>query len=350
MCIRDRTDIVNSGGTTVIFPKGTTIYGYSVFGNASLPNSNNCSNCNVTFSNSKMLWGINSSITMWKNIGQCYDNQPGYTSVCGTYSYYNSYDTNNLYEIPNIYSVAESTTINLSVTTQQSLNKDANIEFRIKQKNLSAVNYTAKFNTRGSLKIKSVSNQIDQLPSATTGSTGFIDSVQPTSGSVTSSITLNNQLTSFLGYTFIPSPPTGSSATQHSLYPTYGDVDYKFELGYYDMIVHHDVSGSVSEYRIINTRISNDAKLVIDIYPAFDNDDKARDFEDPSKYTKILFLKRLKEETNTIINFIKRDGKTSYGFIIPNNLHPDVFANIDTITREVKSKMIEGGGLDGGTL
>jgi len=115
------------------------------------------------------------------------------------------------------------------------------------------------------------------------------------------------------------------------------------------MIVHHNTSGQVSEYRILNTRIVN-SKLVLDISPAFDNDGKARDFEDPSKYTKILFLKRLKDETNTIINFIKRDGKTSYGFIIPDNLHPDVFANIDIITREVKTKMIEGGGMDGGTL
>ena len=115
------------------------------------------------------------------------------------------------------------------------------------------------------------------------------------------------------------------------------------------MIVHHNNSGQVSEYRILNTRIVNN-KLVLDIFPAFDNSIKANDFEDPTKYTKILFLKRLRDETNTIINFIKRDGKTSYGFIIPDNLHPDVFANIDTITREVKSKMIEGGGLDGGTL
>jgi hypothetical protein len=341
------TDIVNSVGT-VIFPKGQTIYGYNVFDTVNPPNQNDCNNCFPSFLNSISLWGLQESITMWRDTGQCFAGF-GQTFPCDSYSYYEYYDTYNLYEIPNIYSVAESTTINLSVTTQQSLNKDANIEFRIKQKNLSATNYTARFNTRGSLQIKSVSNQINQLPSATTGSTGFIDSVQPTSGSVTSSITLNNQLTSFLGYTFIPLPPTGSGIPQHSLYPTYGDVDYKFELGYYDMIIHHDTSGSISEYRILNTKVVN-SKLVIDISPAFDNDDKARDFEDPSKYSKILFLKRLKDETNTIINFIKRDGKTSYGFIIPDDIHPDVFANIDTITREVKTKMIEGGGMDGGTL
>ena len=341
------TDIVNSVGT-IIFNKGQTIYGYNVFNTVASPGQYDCFNCNPSFSDSKSLWGLQDSITMWRYTGQCFGgfNQ---TYPCDTYSYYEYYDTYNLYEIPNIYSVAESTTINLNTLLQQNLDKDANIEFRIKQKNLSATNYTATFNTRGLLKIKSVSNQLDQLPSAVPGATGFIDSVQFTSGSITSSITLNAQLTSFLGYDFVPVPPTGSGLAQHSLYPTYGDVDYTFTPGYYDMIVHHNTSGQVSEYRILNTRTVN-SKLVLDISPAFDNSAKATDFEDPSKYTKIVFLKRVKDETNTIINFIKRDGKTSYGFIIPDDIHPDVFANIDKITREVKSKMIEGGGMDGGTL
>jgi hypothetical protein len=341
------TDIVNSVGT-IIFNKGQWIYGYNVFDTVTPPNQNDCNNCFPSFSNSKSLWGLQESITMWRDTGQCFGGF-GQTFPCDSYSYYEYYDTYNLYEIPNIYSVAESTTINLNALLQQNLDKDANIEFRIKQKNLSATNYIATFNTRGLLKIKSVSNQLDQLPSATTGSTGFIDSVQFTSGSITSSITLNTQLTSFLGYDFVPVPPTGSGLTQHSLYPTYGDVDYAFTPGYYDMIVHHNTSGQVSEYRILNTRTIN-SKLVLDISPAFDNSAKANDFEDPSKYTKIVFLKRVKDETNTIINFIKRDGKTSYGFIIPDDIHPDVFANIDKITREVKTKMIEGGGMDGGTL
>lgn len=344
------TDIVNSVGT-VIFSKGQTIYGYTVFDTVSLPNPNDCVDCNASFSNSITLWGLTDTITMWQDGGFCYSNGGlgGFTTSCGFYNYYESFDTNNLYLIPDIYRVAESTITSLNVTTQQSLTKDDNIEIRIKQKNLSATNYIAKFNSPGFLRIASVSNQIDQLPSAVSGSTGFIDSVQFTAGAITSSITLNTQLTSFIGYNFIPQPPTGSGLPQHSLYPTYGDVDYKFELGYYDMIVHHNNSGQVSEYRILNTRIVNN-KLVLDIFPAFDNSTKANNFEDPSKYTKILFLKRLRDETNAIINFIKRDGKTSYGFIIPDNLHPDVFANIDTITREVKTKMLEGGSLDGGTL
>lgn len=352
------TDIVDSNGN-IILAKNTTVYGYNIATTASLPTTScfDCSSCNcdVSLSGYKTVWtAVEQNLTFAIDGGQC--NSSGgfggtFFQVCGYYGYGTTYlgVGNPYYEIPGIDNVAENTSFTLSITTQQNLTENEEYEIRIKQKNLSATNYTAKFNNRGLLRIASVSNQVDQLPSAVPGPTGFIDSVQFTVGAITSSITLNNQLTSFIGYNFIPLPPTGSGLAQHSLYPTYGDVDYKFELGYYDMIVHHNNSGQVSEYRIVNTRIVNN-KLVLDIYPAFDNSAKANDFEDPTKYTKILFLKRVKDETNAIINFIKRDGKTSYGFIIPDNLHPDVFANIDTITREVKTKMIEGGGLDGGTL
>ena len=53
-----------------------------------------------------------------------------------------------------------------------------------------------------------------------------------------------------------------------------------------------------------------------------------------------LILTRIKDETNASIIYKKRSGKTSYGFILPDNLSPEVLAKIDTITREVKQKLI----------
>jgi cold shock CspA family protein len=53
-----------------------------------------------------------------------------------------------------------------------------------------------------------------------------------------------------------------------------------------------------------------------------------------------LILTRIDDETNAHAVFKKRDGKTSYGFVIPENLAPDVLANIDTITRQVKQKLL----------
>jgi len=57
-------------------------------------------------------------------------------------------------------------------------------------------------------------------------------------------------------------------------------------------------------------------------------------------YTRFLVLSRRQDETNVILSFTKRDGKTSYGFLIPDNISPAVLANIDTITREVKQKLL----------
>jgi hypothetical protein len=346
-------------GGTVVFPRGTTVYGYDIYSSISFPTTNcndcsSCGSCSVSFSNYKAIWGTSSTITFFISGGSCNATSGGgYGSVinCGYYSYGQANLYSQFYEIPGIYNVAETAVISLNINTPQSLTGPTDkFQIRLRQSGLTinaGGNYITRFNTSGNLRIASVSNQINNLPTAIAGGSGFIESTTFTSGSTTSSITLNQQLSSFAGYNFIPNPPTGSAATINVLYPTYGDVDYTFNPGYYDLIVHHNTSGSVAEYRVVNTTVVG-GKLVLDIYPSFDNGDKATAFR--GSMSKILFLKRLKDETNTIINFIKRDGKTSYGFSIPENIHPDVFKNIDTITREVKSKMLEGGGLDGGTI
>jgi hypothetical protein len=54
-----------------------------------------------------------------------------------------------------------------------------------------------------------------------------------------------------------------------------------------------------------------------------------------------LFLANIQDETNTMLSFKKRTGQTSYGFLIPEDLAPDVLENIDTITKEVKQKLLQ---------
>ena len=57
-------------------------------------------------------------------------------------------------------------------------------------------------------------------------------------------------------------------------------------------------------------------------------------------YTRFLLLSRRPDETNVITTFTKREGKTSYGFLIPENISDNVLLNINTITKEVKQKLI----------
>ena len=57
-------------------------------------------------------------------------------------------------------------------------------------------------------------------------------------------------------------------------------------------------------------------------------------------YTRFLFLSKREDETNVHLSFTKRDGKTSYGFLIPEDINKSVLDNIDTITKEAKQKLL----------
>ena len=59
------------------------------------------------------------------------------------------------------------------------------------------------------------------------------------------------------------------------------------------------------------------------------------------EFYSIIFLKRLKDETNIRINYNKlNSGSTSYGIVISNDLNQNFLSNIDTITKEVKQKLL----------
>jgi hypothetical protein len=60
-------------------------------------------------------------------------------------------------------------------------------------------------------------------------------------------------------------------------------------------------------------------------------------------FYKIVFLKRIQDETNIILSVVKPPGKTSYGFVIPQNIAQDVMDNIDNITRNVKLQLLDAG-------
>jgi hypothetical protein len=131
--------------------------------------------------------------------------------------------------------------------------------------------------------------------------------------------------------------PTGSSFTTSSLYSQYGPVNYPFELNVGDIILLTQSSGSIANEYIINSidQAIDAGKQVIrfGVFPPFPANIGATLFSS-------IFLKKVKDETNIISKFRKATGNTSYGFIIPENLHPDVLANIDTITKEVKQKLL----------
>jgi hypothetical protein len=153
------------------------------------------------------------------------------------------------------------------------------------------------------------------------------------------SIILNSSLTGFKDYLFLPS---GSGFPKNKLYDKYSDALYTFSPKKGDLIIlYYGPSNSLYQSEISDINILN-RKLTFQL-----NSDLPSILNKPvysnSDISQFIFLTKVKDETNVLLQFDKKGGETSIGFIIPNNIHPDVLDNIDTITKEVKQKLIDYG-------
>jgi hypothetical protein len=216
------------------------------------------------------------------------------------------------------------------------LNTGDTITFKFKLSSSNTSNFTASLDA-GSLSVNSLSVATGYLSTtcAYFDSASISASVASGSGS-TSIITFKPGLSNFLGsdYIFAPNPVTGS---QNSLYPIYGDVDYPFTIKPRDIIITYLSDNTYVESRILSSSFSG-SYLQIQLDTVLSSTYIAN--IESGSYKKFLILSRKDDETNTYLTFKKREGSTSYGFIIPQNLAPDVLANIDTITKEVKQKIL----------
>jgi hypothetical protein len=154
--------------------------------------------------------------------------------------------------------------------------------------------------------------------------------------SSTNTIVLSTGITNYYGsqYLFTPNPIAN---TNNSLYNIYGDTDYTFDPKPNDIVFTYLSDGTYKENTI--TRVSTSGSSLVltlntDITNLYKND------LINGTYKRFLILSRVEDETNAYATFKKRDGATSYGFIIPLNIAPSVLANIDTITKEVKLKLL----------
>jgi hypothetical protein len=209
----------------------------------------------------------------------------------------------------------------VSLTTNQKLT------FQLRLLGISSNNYTASLNT-GNLSIGSLAL-----------STGYSSIDCPfISGSTSNSITFTQALSSFYngGYLFSPNPSSGSAS---NLYGTYGDVDYTFDPKENDMVVLYLSDNSVLEYTINEVSVNPSTNELSLYFNAALSNQAIADLRNHT-YRRFLLLSRQKDETNIILNFIKREGKSSNGFLIPKNISQTVLNNIDVITKEVKQKIL----------
>jgi hypothetical protein len=209
--------------------------------------------------------------------------------------------------------------------------------FKLVLKSSTTTNFTASI-TEGNLNI------VSTAPSTGYTSTlcNYFDSASISSSIVsgsTKTITFSRGLSLFHDnqYQFVPNPLTGSQTS--SLYTTYGDVDYPFAIKPFDIVLTYLSDNTYVESRVLNVAISGSSDLV---QVTLNNELSSlyRNNLMSGSYQRFLVLKRVEDETSTFLTFKKRDGKTSYGFTIPEDLSTNVLDNIDTITREVKQKLL----------
>jgi len=153
---------------------------------------------------------------------------------------------------------------------------------------------------------------------------------------------LSPQLSPFFSTNYIFNPLDSLiSSSYANLYQEYGDILYPFALRENDKIIVQviDQNGPFLEYNVSNVVYAGNNIVYIKT-----KEDISGYFEDRcDKFYKIIFLKRVNDETNIIVNLTKPKGKTSYGFSIPQNIAADVMDNIDNITKNVKLQLLDAG-------
>jgi hypothetical protein len=146
---------------------------------------------------------------------------------------------------------------------------------------------------------------------------------------------LNQSLSSFIDYVYLPAT---SSANLHK---GYGNINNAFAPKVGDvMLVYYNNNNQYQEFNI--NRITPGTNLGITVTPNLVTNLATGSYV-ANQISTVLLLSKQPDETNINLIFDKEDGQTSYGFVIPNNLSPDVLKNIDTITRQVKTKLISNG-------
>ena len=162
-------------------------------------------------------------------------------------------------------------------------------------------------------------------PYAFTGSVG-----QFLSGSSgVNTLIFNSSLSNFIDYQLVP---TGSLSS------IYGNTYYTFSPKVGDTLLVYYSPTQYQELNITGVSINANRQLAVTVAPNLVNSLVNTSYTS-NTVNKVLLLSKLPDETNINLSFNKPDGQTSYGFIIPDNLSPDVLKNIDTITRQVKQKI-----------
>lgn len=188
------------------------------------------------------------------------------------------------------------------------------------------------------LKVAPSSLNVGGYPYATSSIGYYIDSISDITA-LESDIVLNADVSQFYQYQFIPAFVSGGLAYTSSLYNVYGDVNVPFNPQLGDKIVLADDTGIYQELDVRTAELIPSAsgdylhiRVVPQVLPNW--------VSDPKLIKTFLLLNRYNDEQNIILNLIQAPGQTSYGFIIPETITPQVLDNINTLQASVQSQIL----------
>ena len=209
------------------------------------------------------------------------------------------------------------------------------VYFKLIQSTPSTNNFTASLARTGAgTPYDGLRNSLSQT---TTGinpfATGSIGQFISSSNGVDTLI-LNKSLTSFLDYQYLPAT---SSA---GLYNVYENINNTFSPKVGDaLLIYYNGGSQLQEFNIVSTFTTN-GQYNIRVTPNLVNNLAITGSYPSTTIDKLLLLSKQPDETNLYLSFNKTPGNTSFGFLVPDNLSPDILKNIDTITKQVKQKLL----------
>jgi hypothetical protein len=215
-------------------------------------------------------------------------------------------------------------------TAYNTFNIGDQIYFKLVQYGLTTNNFTSSLlNTGTGTSYNGLKNSISLAgtsPYAFTGSIGQF--ISGSSG--VNTLIFNSSLSNFIDYQLVP---TGSLSS------IYGNTYYTFSPKVGDTLLVYYSTTQYQELNITGVSINASRQLAVTVSPNLVNSLVNTTYTS-NTVNKVLLLSKLPDETNINLSFNKPDGQTSYGFIIPDNLSPDVLKNIDVITRQVNTKLL----------
>jgi hypothetical protein len=227
-------------------------------------------------------------------------------------------------------SISTSTKYITYTTPATSIGANQPVVFKLTQGGMSSANYTASLLSNSSLTSDTIAVGAGGYPYATSSYGNFIQAITNLDGNY-SSITLTSNLGNFENYQFVPYFVSASVIYSSSLYSKYGDINTTFSPKYGDKVILSDTAGITQDLDVYSFS-NNTITVVGDILTNW--------CTNPKLVKNFLLLRKYQDEQNVIVTFNKPPGQTSYGFLIPNTLNPQVTNNINVLQAAVQSQLL----------